>query len=761
MFFKKMTSIMITVLLLSICVSNVWADNEVEAEVAVEAETGVEAGAETEVEVEGLTQPVAERNLAAGLNYVFSEAPSNDYPDSGNELTDGQYANLEFWDQRWQGHARGKTRSVTFDLGDKKSVSRIKAHFLHDTGPGIMLPMTVSYYASMDGENWGLISHVGAKTSFWKWSDPKLHDFIWDGSIDGLPLGNPNKTIAYARYIKVTFTMEMFVFIDEIEIWGVDGKVKGAKALPKDKTGYLKPGEATGGIRDLVLIPNSYYPDNMGDWTKEEFIPYVGYVNEAGEPVDWFYDGFLICPNYAPSYRKFATDPPANKEDWEWYADKTFAAGGDLHNLNEATKEVGAKLGQPDHKVKVVLTIPYPVDSQTDFGDIDGDGISENFNTATIGVDAAYNNKLKTIQWHVEDLMRKWDESNFSNLTLSGLYWLHETVDVDNPRDKDLIRATSDIVHQLDLKFFWIPYFQANSVSEWKELGFDAAALQPNHFFFRHGEYRIQDTAELIKQYGMGFEMETDEDMNKSYEYRQKYAEYLNGGVNYGYMNNTFRAHYQGILAMYKASQSDDPDVRANYDWMYQFVKGTYTKQTGGPADGSTNLVKGMDYTISAPAESHYPDSGKELTDGFFGGTDLFDWKWQGHVNADGTSRDVVFDLGAQKSVGMVRADFYEYGDAAILFPQNISISVSNDGQQWTTIGQANTKLAPGTYMNTSGMQMYNWNGSKEGIIGHPEAAKAYARYVKVSFPVDRFVFLDEIEVYGLEGKTEDAVELP
>ncbi|MGZ9585476.1 DUF4855 domain-containing protein [Paenibacillus marinisediminis] len=705
-------------------------------------------------------KPVPEpRNLAAGLPYVLSEAPHSAYSDSGNELTDGKYGSLEFWDQNWQGHARGKTRTVTFDLGENKSISRIKAHFLHDTAPGIMLPMDVSYYVSMDGENWGLLSHVGADTAFWKWSPPKLHDFIWDGSTDGLPRGNPHATMAYARYVKVTFTMEMFVFIDEIEIMGVDGKVQGANPVPPDHTAYLKPGQATGGIHDLVLIPNSYYPDNMGDWTKEELIPYISYVDSNGEPQDWFYDGLLFCPNYAPSYRKFATDPPANKSDWQWYADKTFAAGGDLQNLNEAVKEVGAKLGQPNHKVNVVLTIPYPVESQTDFGDVDGDGISENFNSEAIGVDAAYNNKLKTIQWHVDDLMKKWNDSNFSHLNLSGLYWLNENVEPSTPREKDLIRATSDIVHQLNLKFFWIPYFQSNSVFEWKELGFDAAALQPNHFFFQHGEYRIQDTAERIKQYGMGFEMETDEDMNKSYGLRQKYAEYLNGGVDYGYMHNTFKAYYQGILALYNASQSKDPDVRDNYEWMYQFVKGTYTKHQGGPADGSKNLVAGMSYTISAPASEGYPDSGQELTDGFFGGTDMFDWKYQGHVN--GGSRDVVFDLGAEKSIGMVRADFFEYGDAAILFPEKISVSVSDDGQTWIPVGEANTIYPPGTFMKTSQTQMYVWNGSKVGIPGHPGAAKAYARYVKVTFPVERFVFLDEIEVYGLDGKTEDAVKLP
>ena len=51
-----------------------------------------------------------------------------------------------------------------------------------------------------------------------------------------------------------------------------------------------------------------------------------------------------------------------DKRTWtiEMVFDKTFAATGDMQQLNEAAKEVGAKLKQPDHQVKVVLMIPNP-----------------------------------------------------------------------------------------------------------------------------------------------------------------------------------------------------------------------------------------------------------------------------------------------------------------------------------------------------------------------------------------------------------------
>lgn len=120
-----------------------------------------------------------------------------------------------------------------------------------------------------------------------------------------------------------------------------------------------------------------------------------------------------------------------------------------------------------------------------------------------------------------------------------------------------------------------------------------------------------------------------------------------------------------------------------------------------------------------------------------------------------------MFDLAEEKSIGMVRADFFEYGDSAILFPQNISVSVSDDGQTWTPLGEANTKYTPGTFMYASHMQMYVWNGSKTGISGHPGATKAYNRYMKVTFPLEQLVFIDEIDIYGQDDKTVDAIKLP
>ncbi|WP_268794563.1 DUF4855 domain-containing protein [Paenibacillus sp. DMB20] len=49
--------------------------------------------------------------------------------------------------------------------------------------------------------------------------------------------------------------------------------------------------------------------------------------------------------------------------------------------------------------------------------------------------------------------------------------------------------------------------------------------------------------------------------------------------MDHGYMKDAFKAYYQGNAALLDSARSKDPGVRQLYDWMYQFIKGTYEKQ--------------------------------------------------------------------------------------------------------------------------------------------------------------------------------------
>lgn len=789
------------------------------------------------------------RNLAAGLSYQFSAPPYEGYPDSGNELTDGKYASMEFWDDAWQGHLRGITREVVFDLGDFKSINAVKAHFMQDTGNGIFYPKTVSMYVSEDGVNWAPLLHKDTAIPLWQPGPPTDQTFAWDIAADGLLKDRNKAESVYTRYVKVTFMTQVWTFLDEIEIWGVDGKAKHATKLKPEQPAYLQPGKATGGISNLALLYNGHYDSGAGDWTKENIIPYISYVDAQGEPVDWFYDGVLYLGiRTQDGQRDFGMN--AKLADWQWYLDKNFAEQGDMWQLNEATKEVGAKLGEPKHKTKVVLMVPSPADGTGEFGDVDGDGIPENFNPNQVGAEAAYAGKQKAIDWYMNQVKQRWAEKNYSNLELTGMYWMAESANFYDENNVKIIQHTSELVHQQKQKFFWIPNFYGTGVSGWEKLGFDAVAYQPNHFFDEPGDKsRVEDAAGLAKQYGVGVEMELDERMNSFPAFRDKYINYLNGGVDYGYMNDAYKAHYQGNVALLNSAKSNDPNNRILYEWMYQFVTKNYQKsdtqvspdtmadlvnryvaageinatfgqdltyrlqiikqlldenkpneavtymedflahihdqsvqaqglisapiasvldsyaqvliQAWSDGWGLSNLVLGQSYTISHPANSGYPDSGNELTNGQFGGADFGNAEWQGHAGSDfpqDRSRTITFDLGQDKSIGQIKTHFLQDKGPGILFPQNVVYSVSSDGQSWSKLA---TVPSPAPQLdNSATTDFFKWNGIKDGVPGNPGADKVYARYVKVEFPIGIWTFIDEIEVLGLDGMANGAVVL-
>ncbi|WP_260871335.1 DUF4855 domain-containing protein [Paenibacillus sp. Y412MC10] len=821
---KKWGSVLLTVVLLISSIS------------AVQAKSPVPAVEETQF-----------RNLAAGLPYEWSEEPEASHPDNGYKLTDGKYGTLDMNDPAWVGHLRGKTREVVFDLGEEKSIGKITAHFFQDYPTNsILVPLTVSMYVSDDKEHWGLLSH-NATQLLWGEGPPRQENFEWDGSRDGIKGGNTDGKLAYARYVKVTFTMHpsQWEYIDEIEIIGTDGKAQGAVKVPAEQPRFLEPGEATAGIRNLNLLYNGQYADGLGDWNKDRIIPNISYVNHDGEPVDWLFDGILYLGLASPAGRDFGVGQTI-LEDWNWYLDKTFAPAGDMQQLNEATVEVGAKLDQPDHKMKVVLMIPNPGEYVNDFGDVDGDGVSESFNDSFVGKEKALENRIKAMQWWLDQVLQKWQEANYSHLELVGMYWLEEQISTSDT-GPDLLKAVSGKVHDMNLKFFWIPHSLAYKSFMWKEVGFDAVALQPNYFFGGTDSDRLEDASNLAKQYGMSNELEFDDRMLTDDVFRNRYVEYLNSGVETGLMQNGFRAYYQGNNAVYNLGVSKDPSLRLMYDWLYQFLNGTYTidssptpetmeelvrsyvasneinsafgnellyrlqiikllLEQNKPKDavtymqdflvhihdpavqaqglisapaatvldtyaqvlmetwsddwGLSNLAQGLSYAISRPPNSNYPDSGNELTNGLFGGTDFSNEQWQGHAGSaypEERSRTITLDLGRNKSIGSIRAHFLQDQGPGIYFPQNVAFSVSTNGQTWSSLAT----VSPPSAHDAASAEFVRWSGSADGVPGKAGADKVFARYVKIEFPVNVWVFLDEIEVLGMDGKANGAVVLP
>lgn len=519
-------------------------------------------------------------NLALHKPYTASNPPEPQYSDTdGKELTDGLYGSTSFYDPEWQGHAYNFDRYMTVDLGEPKSIASIAANFLQDSEPGINAPDDIKIAVSMDGQQWARVAAVSKPGS----TESGAHTlkYAWDGAIDGLPAHQPQGEMVYARYVRINFVLNVWGFIDEIEVLGIDGRAAGAVELTPEESentdgAYLKAGEATAGINNLMLFYNGQYSENRGDWKTEQFIPYVAEIDANHQPVDWLFDGGLFLGLNAPSGRSFVEtgwSESSKKEDWEWYLNKTFAAQtGDAAQLNEAVKEVGNALNDPNHKMKIVIMIPLPSTTQSDFGDVDGDGVSENFSDPTNGLA----NKKKAVEWYLNQLTAKWNAANFSNLELAGFYWMHEAAGAD---DQAVIRYASDRIHNLNYKFFWIPYYNATAYYNWKTFGFDAMAYQPNHFFNNTDPVQIKNAADAAKKVGSGVEIELDDRAFDNGAFRQRYVDYLNGAVDYGYGGDVFRAYYQDIRTLYNAAYSSTAANRDIYDWTVQLLRGTYVKQ--------------------------------------------------------------------------------------------------------------------------------------------------------------------------------------
>ena len=256
-----------------------------------------------------------------------------------------------------------------------------------------------------------------------------------------------------------------------------------------------------------------------------------------------------------------------SKVGWEWALNDAFADGKNLMALEEAAGEAKKALGLgDDYKYKVSLTLYYPSTHVTSFGDVDGDGVSENLSKLS--------DRFKVMQWYIDKIRTTFDEKNFNNVELVGYYWFHEAIESGDVESVELLNKVADMVHEKNCDFFWIPYFTANGYDAWAEYGFDVAVMQPNYVFKLETPYsNIINNSNLTKLYGMGVEMEICTEALSNLNFFKKYMEYVAGGVEYGYMTDCIVMYYQSVYDFRDACNSKTVMGRMVYDYTYHFIK--------------------------------------------------------------------------------------------------------------------------------------------------------------------------------------------
>ncbi len=522
-----------------------------------------------------------------------ADSLSTNTPVTSKLLTDGKKAyGTDIHEGDYFKFHLGGERNLIFDLTALSTVSEVRASMLSYSDWAVHRPQPITVYLSDDTENWyeaGILSFAkDAPDKTTNWGTLKLDK----------PL--------VARYVCFSFDAGVWSASDEMEVLGSKTVAKNAQRLPQmnlpcktmvsDKNDWKYTGQSDdllGGVSDICLM----YHGTKFSYTQEELIPYVGYLDKEGNVLDTMFDGFLfLLSGEFPSGN--AGHQGSKKSDWEWLLTDLFKEDTNLDALDKAVGYVNEALGTPGRKVCVYPTLYYLRPSVTDFGDVDGDGVSENM--------SVLEDRMKVFRWYLDAFDARWAEANYENLTLAGYYWYHEEISnsESDPDEADMIKGAAAILHERGTQFFWIPWYSAPGYTKWASFGFDVACMQPNYAFDADvPETRLDMATALIQSLGMCLEMEIDDKALASPVYFDKYMDYLMHGVTDGYMKEAIHMYYQGRTIFLSAYRSESDKIRTIYDYTYLFIK----KNLPGKPDTLEDYT--VEGTAGTPLSGQLPES--------------------------------------------------------------------------------------------------------------------------------------------------------
>ena len=544
-----------------------------------------------------------ERNLIAGLPQQieqfapFSAEVATTFYNSKEDaaiLTDGKFAGqAAYSDPAYFRFTGGLGRTILYDLGRESAVSSFAGSFLYELSTAVGLPRRLLIKASQNAVDWQTI-HV---TEAFKTGETAAR----------VEVAEAFAQTYRARYIKFVFPVNTHVYCDELAVYGT-------KRIPDDAADIVADAVEVAVYPDKYITPDDFLGvNNMllsynhdpasasgGKTTAEEYMPFVGYYDRGGKLADTFFDSFLFLP-----YGAYVNEENGDFTAWNAYVDNVFAEDANVNALSEAAGRVSEGLGR-DVRVSVFFSILYTWPDKTSFGDVDGDGVIEDFSKAE--------DRKKAIKWIIDEQLSRFEAGGYDNLDLLGFYWYEEQVTYTDPHEMELIRYASDYVHSLGYKLMWIPWYCAPGYTDWKELGFDMACMQPNYAFSGQATVeRLYDNAETTRRLGMCVEIEIGQ-----YDAQAdilRYKEYLAVGAETGYMD-AVKCYYQAGMpgAFYAAWKSADPFVNSVYHDTYLFAKGKYDSNEaagGAIADPSdlemdTTSGRGVTGSLNVETESDY-----------------------------------------------------------------------------------------------------------------------------------------------------------
>jgi len=329
------------------------------------------------------------------------------------------------------------------------------------------------------------------------------------------------------------------------------------------------------GIEDMVLV----YLPSIQQINQNYLAPYVSSLDENGDSREWLFDTFLFISLQSDNHKSLWESSRAR--DWNWWIDRVFAEGHQVEALDDEVGRVKGILGENTRR-GVIISVPYPSTSVSDFGMNSRDGENLNFDPGDGRGEDSLKHRLEACTWFVEEVAHRWQAGDYQNLELIGFYWMQEEL---MEGDAELVNNLCEYLHEMGYPLYWIPYnSEANmeALEKYQEgdLGFEYIWIQPNYAFRDRTSQRWRElwdldiTAQAALEYNISIEIEVDrnEFLNGDIGAINSFYHYLDGGLTHLYIDRPL-AYYVFPADMYWSRNSL---VRQSYDALCDFVNGRH-----------------------------------------------------------------------------------------------------------------------------------------------------------------------------------------
>lgn len=504
--------------------------------------------------------------------------------ETGNVHAGNNHSNIEIlndgvssegvycYDGKWVRFFGSSSRLIVIDLGKTSAVSSFETHFLFSDSMWIEIPKVIRFSVSEDGKKW--------------YDAVCFKDLQPTGKESMLPITYTLEKPVKARYVSLYFTCTQN-FTDEIIVNGTKSIKNAVPAatlgepfgIDADDSviGYLRPDQnLLGGVRDVILL----YHNGKVIMDSDFLLPYIAYLDKDGNIRDTMFDGFLFLPEVRALPGGGCPDGGKTfKTDWEGLYDNIFQEGVNMDALEKTAEKVANELHLKDFRLKTYVTIVNIHPEVDNFGEVDGRMLDL----------SKLEDCKKAVEWYVRKTREKFDSMHYKHLDLCGFYWFSEQL---SGVYANIVPAVAEQIHSMGEQFFWIPWFCAPGFTNWKQYGFDVCCMQPNYAFnVGIPEDRLLSNDQLVRKYGLCYEMECWGKLFTDRMFLRKYMNYMKQGALQGYCD-AINMYYQDHDDFGRCCHSDDPSIRLMYDYQHAYVKNELPLVPEKPADAEFTAQK-------------------------------------------------------------------------------------------------------------------------------------------------------------------------